>query len=62
MNVELPIPGTIAWTSDIDEILRQRMLLEWEVAAAWYYHNGKWWTRVSAQVFNEVSMDCSRPR
>ena len=39
---------------EIDAFLRQKLLGEWKTYAAHYFHAGAWWTRCSAQVFNEV--------
>ncbi|KAG2340189.1 PLP-dependent transferase [Suillus weaverae] len=30
-------------------------MVNWNVYAAHYYHNKKWWTRCSAQIWNEIS-------
>ncbi|KII90839.1 hypothetical protein PLICRDRAFT_106338 [Plicaturopsis crispa FD-325 SS-3] len=55
VNVELPIPGSLMWTPAISAFLRQRLLLEWKIFAPPIYHNGRWWTRCSAQIWNEIS-------
>jgi hypothetical protein len=54
VNVELPIPGNIKYSDEINSLLLNTLLVEWNTYAAHYYHNGKWWTRCSAQVWNEV--------
>ena len=38
----------------MDEIFRARLLEEWNIYAAHFYHNGGWWVRCSAQIWNEV--------
>ncbi|KAJ8588457.1 PLP-dependent transferase [Rhizopogon salebrosus TDB-379] len=55
VNVELPIPGDIKYSDEINALLQNTLLLEWNAYGAHYYHNGKWWTRCSAQVWNEIS-------
>jgi hypothetical protein len=60
VNVELPIPGDIKYSDEINALLQNTLLLEWNAYGAHYYHNGKWWTRCSAQVWNEVRKSCSR--
>ncbi|KAH7925494.1 PLP-dependent transferase [Leucogyrophana mollusca] len=55
VNVELPIPGEIEYTDEINILLQHTLLLEWNAYAAHFRHNGKWWTRCSAQIWNEVS-------
>jgi hypothetical protein len=52
--VELPLPGYIRPTPRVDALLKQKLLLEHKIYAAHYYHGGRWWTRASAQVWNEV--------
>ncbi|KIJ57818.1 hypothetical protein HYDPIDRAFT_34765 [Hydnomerulius pinastri MD-312] len=55
VNVELPIPGDIEYSDEVNLLLQHTMLLEWNAYAAHYRHNGKWWTRCSVQVWNEIS-------
>ncbi len=38
----------------INLFLQSKLLLDWKTYAAHYYHNGAFWCRCSAQVFNEV--------
>ena len=38
----------------INAFLQQKLLREWKTYAAHFFHNGAWWCRCSAQVFNEV--------
>jgi hypothetical protein len=38
----------------VDASLKKRLLVEFNTYAAHYFHNGKWWARASAQVWNEV--------
>jgi len=54
VNVELPLPGYIQWSEKVDTMLQEKLLVEHNVYAAHFYHNGRWWTRCSAQVWNEV--------
>ncbi|KAH6912178.1 pyridoxal phosphate-dependent transferase [Coprinopsis sp. MPI-PUGE-AT-0042] len=55
VNVELPIPGDITYPPNVGEIINKRMLQDYKAFSAWYFHNGKWWTRCSAHVFNDIS-------
>ncbi|KAH7884325.1 pyridoxal phosphate-dependent transferase [Phlebopus sp. FC_14] len=55
VNVELPIPGDIEYSSEANQILLDTLLLEWNTYAAHFKHNGKWWTRCSVQVWNQIS-------
>lgn len=52
VNVELPFPGKIQYTSTIDELFKRKLLEERKAYSAHFYHNGKWWTRCSAQIWN----------
>ena len=40
----------------INTFLKEQLLKKWKTYAAHYWHNGAWWCRCSAQVFNEVCM------
>ncbi|KAJ3555960.1 hypothetical protein NP233_g12087 [Leucocoprinus birnbaumii] len=55
VNVELPFPGSIPESAKVDMLFKKKMLLERNAYSAHFYHNGKWWTRCSAQVYNEIS-------
>ncbi|KAH7915673.1 pyridoxal phosphate-dependent transferase [Hygrophoropsis aurantiaca] len=55
VNVELPIPGDIEYSAEINALLQHTLLLEWNAYAAHFHHNGKWWARCSAQIWNEIS-------
>ncbi|TFK37412.1 pyridoxal phosphate-dependent transferase [Crucibulum laeve] len=55
VNVELPFPGTILWSLEIDRKLKQKLLEERKMYSAHFYHNGKWWTRCSAQIYTELT-------
>ena len=61
MQLPLPVeqtPGAVytpAMLSEIHLFLRGKLLGEWNTYAAHYFHNGAWWVRCSAQVFNEVA-------
>ncbi|RPD59986.1 PLP-dependent transferase [Lentinus tigrinus ALCF2SS1-7] len=62
-NVQLPLPvekkrGEVYTTEQLYQInnfLKEKLLKEWKTYAAHYWHNGAWWCRCSAQVFNELS-------
>lgn len=56
VNVELPLYDVPADKIDFaQDTFRDKLLLEHKVYAAHFYHNGKFWTRLSAQIYNEVS-------
>ncbi|KAJ3513808.1 hypothetical protein NLJ89_g2748 [Agrocybe chaxingu] len=56
VNVELPLPPitTIEEFTKIDIVLKQKLLIKYKAYSAHFFHNGKWWTRCSAQVFNTL--------
>jgi selenocysteine lyase/cysteine desulfurase len=54
-NVELPLAPSILDNNTAFEFLLRNLLEGWRVSAAVFRHNGKWWVRVSAQVWNEIS-------
>ncbi|RPD59984.1 PLP-dependent transferase [Lentinus tigrinus ALCF2SS1-7] len=62
-NVQLPLPvektpGELyppELRTKINLFLQSKLLYDWKTYAAHYYHNGGFWCRCSAQVFNEVS-------
>ena len=54
--MELPILGktTENTAAEIREKLVKKIILEHNAYSPPFYHNGAWWTRCSAQVWNEV--------
>lgn len=40
----------------IRKVLIRRSILDWNFAAPVYMHAGAWWTRCSAQIWNEASI------
>ncbi|KAJ7716635.1 pyridoxal phosphate-dependent transferase [Mycena metata] len=54
-NVELPLPSSLPPSFSIYSQLKRLLLDKHHIYATQFYHNGKWYTRVSAQIFNEVS-------
>ncbi|KAL6300843.1 pyridoxal phosphate-dependent transferase [Sparassis latifolia] len=54
VNVELPLSGDIKPSPVIAKMFVEKLLLEHKVYGGHFYHNGKWWTRASAQVYNEL--------
>ncbi|KAM5530994.1 hypothetical protein V8D89_015321 [Ganoderma adspersum] len=60
-NVQLPLPTKdektinidIYW--EVDAYLKDKLLFRRKAYAAHFYHNGAWWVRCSAQVYNELS-------
>ncbi|KAJ7751451.1 pyridoxal phosphate-dependent transferase [Mycena metata] len=55
VNVELPLPSSLRPSIPIYFQLQRLLLDKYHTYATQFYHNGKWYTRVSAQIFNEVS-------
>ncbi|GLB41511.1 putative aminotransferase class-V [Lyophyllum shimeji] len=53
-NVELPLPGTLKPTPELDLKIKKKLLEEHNIYAAYFYHNHRWWTRVSAQIWVEL--------
>ncbi|KAH9479107.1 Hercynylcysteine sulfoxide lyase [Psilocybe cubensis] len=55
VNVELPLSGNITAPLGVKmhASLLHKMLVEKKAFAALFYHNGRWWIRCSAQVWNE---------
>jgi hypothetical protein len=52
-NVALPIPNVLDQTEPVDAFLRKEMLYR-KAYSLHFKHNGQWWTRCSAAVYNEV--------
>lgn len=50
----MPLPQDINWSKTLYQYLNKKLIDEHKTYSAWFKHNGKWWTRVSVQVFNEV--------
>lgn len=55
-NVELPLAPSTPNNDTTLSFLLHNLLEVWRVSAAVFWHNGKWWARVSAQVWNEVNV------
>ncbi|KAF8323561.1 pyridoxal phosphate-dependent transferase [Amanita rubescens] len=57
VNVQLPLPGTdvLPLSNEVYFKLQDKLLKERKIYSAYFVHNGNWWTRCSAQVYNEVS-------
>ncbi|KAI9570595.1 pyridoxal phosphate-dependent transferase [Boletus coccyginus] len=55
VNVELPLPGEIKSSDEVNQIFLDTLLLQWQVGVAPLKHNGKWWVRCCAQIWNEIS-------
>ena len=52
--MELPIPGEIESSDEVNQIFIDTLILQWQTSAATFKHNGKWWVRCSVQIWNEV--------
>lgn len=59
VNVQLPLvvrsQQTKADLGSRRSFIKERMLTDYDCAVQPYTHNGSWWFRASAQIFNEVS-------
>ncbi|KAA1467437.1 PLP-dependent transferase [Dentipellis sp. KUC8613] len=55
VDVALPLSDAVPASPAVDEYIKETLLLKWNVYAAHYKHNGRWWTRCSAQIWNEIS-------
>ncbi|KAF8261625.1 PLP-dependent transferase [Lactarius quietus] len=55
VNVGLPLPPSIPENADTLGFLLHSLIEGWQVSAAVFWHNGRWWVRASAQVWNEIS-------
>lgn len=56
VNVALPLSDDIPFNNETNVYFQKKLLLEWNCFAAHYKHDGKWWTRCSAQIWNEVGV------
>ncbi|PAV16588.1 PLP-dependent transferase [Pyrrhoderma noxium] len=54
VNVELPLTVTGA-PLEIASKVRDILLNDWNIFSQTFFHNGKWWSRSSVQIFNEIS-------
>lgn len=58
-NIRLPLPIPEGFpTETLDRMraeMEDKLLHEWDCFAAVFVHDRKWWTRCSAQVYNDVS-------
>jgi hypothetical protein len=57
VNVRLPLSPNLPETHDIISYVDRKLLAEDKVYGLVFKHNGAWWARCCAQVWNEV-----RPR
>ncbi|KZT06655.1 PLP-dependent transferase [Laetiporus sulphureus 93-53] len=55
INVEIPLASSIAPTSAVTLMFQDKLLNQHNVYASQFYYDGRWWTRASAQVYNEIS-------
>ncbi|KZT66302.1 PLP-dependent transferase [Daedalea quercina L-15889] len=55
VNVAIPLPGSIMPSPQVTLMFQDLLLNHHNVYATQFYHNGKWWTRASAQVYNEIT-------
>ncbi|KAF8067691.1 pyridoxal phosphate-dependent transferase [Lyophyllum atratum] len=55
VNIRLPLSGSVKSSPDIARAFDRKLLEERKVYVVIYHHNCHWWTRVSAQIYNEIS-------
>jgi len=53
--VELPLPADVVFSFETMRFFQIRLIEQHKVYASQTFHNGKWWTRASAAVYNDVS-------
>lgn len=54
VNVELPLPETLKPSAELDLNFKKKLLEEHNIYSAHFYHNSRWWTRVSTQIWVEL--------
>ncbi|KAJ3935050.1 MAG: pyridoxal phosphate-dependent transferase [Lentinula lateritia] len=54
VNVAVPFPPTMSSAFEIDMAFRRKLLIKRKIYPAFFYHNGKWWIRCSAQIWSQV--------
>lgn len=52
--VRLPLCVEIEESHDLESFVDQKLLVEYNVYGLVFKHNGAWWVRCCAQVWNEV--------
>ncbi len=57
VNVGLPLAPSIPENANTLGFLLRNLIEDWHVSAAVFRHNGRWWVRASAQVWNEVNFE-----
>jgi len=55
VNVRLPLSTEIEESHDLASFVDRKLLLEYNVYGLVFKHNGVWWVRCCAQVWNEIS-------
>jgi hercynylcysteine S-oxide lyase len=55
VNVGLPLAPSTPDNAITHGLLLHNLLEVWRVSATVFRHNGRWWVRVSVQVWNEVN-------
>lgn len=54
VNVQLPLPSDLAPSLDLTVAFLKKLLEEHYVSCSPFYHNGAWWVRCCAQIWNEL--------
>ncbi|KAL0095145.1 pyridoxal phosphate-dependent transferase [Phycomyces blakesleeanus] len=54
VNVKLPLYNPRLEAKDIPDYFINTLIYEYKCMAAAYFHNGSWWIRLSAQVYNDL--------
>ncbi|KAL0945444.1 hypothetical protein HGRIS_000934 [Hohenbuehelia grisea] len=55
VDVELPLSTEIQPSWELVAVLQQKLIQEHKIYAGHHFHNGKWWTRCSTQVYNDLN-------
>ncbi|KAJ8073099.1 hypothetical protein AAF712_007381 [Marasmius tenuissimus] len=55
VNVRLPFSAPVAPSFGVFSGFDRKLIEDHKVYASVFYHDGKWWIRVSAQIYNEIS-------
>ncbi|KAK7456459.1 hypothetical protein VKT23_010708 [Stygiomarasmius scandens] len=54
LPIQCPLDAGVDLLRQIDALYRKKMIMERNMFSPAYWHNGKWWTRCSGQVWTEV--------
>lgn len=55
VNVELPLKESKLSVKETTQTIVKKLIHEHNTMASPFYHNGKYWVRLSAQIYNDIS-------